>query len=380
VVDAERGRLVVRNEDAFRSLAWLEATWSVLVDGAPVAHGELGALDVAPGASADLHVPIPVRATSELWPGEVSHLRVELRTRTDLPWAPAGHLVAWEQVEVCRGVGPSVATSPEHDRRHPGPEALEPTLSLVRAPIDNETFGPTIGEKHADRWRRLGLWGAAEHVALETSATELVHRFEGAAVEVVDGAAVEVPSESGATSDGWRVVHEVVVPEELGAVAIDDLGRVGVRLRLGPGVRSVEWLGDGPHEGYTDRCASTRLGRWTTPVEHWAVPYVHPQASGNRTGVRWLRFLDADGRALLVIDELADASGPGLQVTVSRWTDEEVAAAAHLEDLPTVAERDDCFVWIDAAHRGVGSGAVGPDVAPAHRVGPGRYRWSYRLR
>ena len=42
--------------------------------------------------------------------------------------------------------------------------------------------------------------------------------------------------------------------------------------------------------------------------------------------------------------------------------------------------RDDCCVWIDAAHRGVGSGACGPDTAPGHRVHPGLYRWTYRLR
>jgi beta-galactosidase len=65
---------------------------------------------------------------------------------------------------------------------------------------------------------------------------------------------------------------------------------------------------------------------------------------------------------------------------VSRWTDEEVADAAHLEDLPTRADRDDCYVWIDAAHRGVGSAAVGPDVRPEFQVGPGTYRWTYRLR
>ena len=51
-------------------------------------------------------------------------------------------------------------------------------------------------------------------------------------------------------------------------------------------------------------CASTRFGRWTTPVDEWPVPYVHPQASGNRTGVRWLRFCDADGHAVLTIDQL----------------------------------------------------------------------------
>ena len=38
----------------------------------------------------------------------------------------------------------------------------------------------------------------------------------------------------------------------------------------------------------------------------------------------------------------------------------------HLEDLPH--DRNTCFVWIDAAHRGVGSGACGPDTLPAHHV------------
>ena len=145
-----------------------------------------------------------------------------------------------------------------------------------------------------------------------------------------------------------------------------------MRLDIGAGVHAVEWLGAGPHECYSDRRASARFGRWTTAVDDWPVPYVHPQASGNRVGVRWLRLLASDGTPLLTIDHLDD-----LQVTVGRWTDAELADAAHLEDLPM---RDSCWVWIDAAQRGVGSGACGPDTTAAHRVGPGHYRWSYRLR
>ena len=64
-------------------------------------------------------------------------------------------------------------------------------------------------------------------------------------------------------------------------------------------------------------------------------------------------------------------------MTVCRWTDEELAAAGHLEDLP---HREHAYLWLDARHRGVGSGAVGPDVSAPHRIGPGTYRWSYRLR
>ncbi len=98
---------------------------------------------------------------------------------------------------------------------------------------------------------------------------------------------------------------------------------------------------------------------------------MHPQASGNRTGVRWLRLLDANGEPLLVIDRMDD-----LNVIVSRWTDEELDAAAHLEDLP---RRDDCYVWISVRERGVGSGACGPDTSPDTSHRPGTYTWSYRL-
>jgi beta-galactosidase len=336
-VDAGRGVLRVGNEHDFVDLSWLAPTWTVEVDGLERAAGSLEPLDLAPGRATEVHVPVP---PLRLEPGERAHLTLQVATTDDRPWAPAGHVVARRQVLVAAAPGPTAAPAPVGGRRC-DLAVLEPTLALWRAPIDNDTFGPVL-DPHAARWERLGLRDPSTLPPLETT---------------------EEPGNDGAVT----VRHAVVVPDRL-----DDLPRVGVRLRLGAGVHAVEWLGDGPHEGYSDRRASTRFGRWTTGVDDWAVPYVHPQASGNRTGVRWLRFLDEGGEAVLTIDHL-----DGLDVTVGRWTDEEVADARHLEDLPA---RDDCYVWLDARHRGVGSGAVGPDVAPAHRVRSGPYRWSYRLR
>ena len=335
-LDAARGLLRVTNEHDFVDLAWLRPTWTVEVDGVVVADGELAPLDLAPGASADVRLPVPSVA---LEPGSRAHLTLSFAAIEPQAWAPAGHVVARQQVLLAAAPGRSSAPGPVAGGRDL--DALEPVLALWRAPIDNETFGPVL-DPHAGRWERLGLRAPEDLADLETS---VVLDDEG----------------------GLVVAHAVVVPPEL-----DDLARVGVRLHLGPGIHAVEWLGDGPHEGYSDRRASTRAGRWTTAVDDWPVAYVHPQASGNRTGVRWLRFLDASGREVLTIDQL-----DGLDVTVARWTDEEVADAGHLEDLPS---RDDCYVWLDARHRGVGSGAVGPDVDARHRVGPGPYRWRYRLR
>jgi beta-galactosidase len=309
--------LRVTNKHDFVDLSHLRPSWSVTVDGDEVAGGALDPLDLAPGASDDLPVAVP---TPDLAPGQIAHLTVRFHD--------GDREVAVGQTELARSrrtEGPSGAMDATRS------VSIEPRLCLWRAPIDNEVFHtPSV----AARWEAQGLRTAHERVDLHTAI------------------------------DGARVTHTVTVEE-------DDVARVGVRLALPPEVVAVDWLGRGPHECYSDRQVSAVVGRWRTAIDDWGVPYVHPQANGNRTGVRWLRFLDADGTVVLTIDELDD-----LDVTVSRHTDEELADASHQEDLPA---RDHAFVWIDARHRGVGSGAVGPDTAARHRIPAGEYTWSYRI-
>lgn len=334
-VDAARGVVSVTNEHDFVDLSWLTPSWEVAVDGAAIAAADLAPLTLGPGEQTAVRLDLP---DTELEPGQRATLTIRFATNDPCAWAPAGHVIATQQFVIAERPGPTDA---------PGAGAavrlrlddLEPTLALWRAPIDNEIVN-LAGTPIAHTWRELGL---------------------------PDGHGLSMATTTAEDGTGLVVEHRVAVPERF-----DDLPRVGVRLGLGAGVAQVEWLGDGPHEGYGDRCASTLFGRWVTAVDDWPTRYVHPQASGNRTGVRWLRFLDVDGAAVLVIDQME-----GLDVTVSRWTDEQVAAAAHRDELPASTS---CYVWIDARHRGVGTGSLGPDVAPEHRVGAGHYRWSYRLR
>jgi beta-galactosidase len=303
------GAVEITNEHDFTDLADVaDVDWAVTVDGDEVAAGTLGRVDLAPGGSTKVQIPLPpIRLDG--W--QIAHLTMRVGD------------VAVGQTELGRS---------QHHTPPPDTAELPTRLSLWRAPIDNEREGP----HHRDRWNELGLPDAHDRLELRTKV------------------------ESG------LVTHEVTVPPEW-----DDIPRAGVRLELPPEVTAVDWLGRGPHECYSDRQAGALVGRWHTNIDDWGTPYVHPQANGNRTCVRRLRFLDAGGRVVLDIDEMDD-----LDVTVSRWTDEELDAATHREELP---RRQHAFVWIDARHRGVGSGAVGPDVSAAHRIGPGTYRWSYRL-
>ena len=152
-LDAPRGVLEVMNEHAFVDLAWLRPSWSVTVDGEEIGAGEIAPLDIAPGATGRVEVPVP---TFELRAGQRAHLTLSFRTVTDLEWVPAGHEVAWEQVELGRAPGRSRAPGavPAEPRTL---ESLEPEVVLWRAPIDNETFGPghaaTLGAARVARRR-----------------------------------------------------------------------------------------------------------------------------------------------------------------------------------------------------------------------------------
>ena len=183
------------------------------------------------------------------------------------------------------------------------------------------------------------------------------HRMRISALGV-DGGEREGEGEGGAV----HIEHTVTLP-----AALDDIARVGVRLAFDDTRGDdTEWVGRGPHESYNDRCASARFGRWRSAVAGWHVPYVHPQGCGNRHDVKKLRV----GRVHIDADQLLD-------VTVSHFTDEDLHAASHQDELQP---RPEAYVWLDAAHRGVGTGAVGPDTLPRYRVPTGEHRWSYVLR
>ena len=109
-VDAARGVLEVTNEHAFVDLSWLRPTWVVEVDGD---RGRLGRARAArprrrgrPRRSASRCPSCRSRPAS----GRTSRSR--FRTMADLPWAPAGHVVAWEQFEIASAPGPTCAPGP----------------------------------------------------------------------------------------------------------------------------------------------------------------------------------------------------------------------------------------------------------------------------
>ncbi len=374
-VTLARGRrLLVENRLDFTDLAWLRGAWEVAVAGEVVAGGDLPVLDTPPGARTTIDLP----AGADV---EGGWLTVRFVTACDLPWAPQGHEVAWDQLALggqgaAAGDALEVVADPPvllagtiGDVAVDGAGALVvegvlvagPVPCLWRAPTDNDRLATPAP---AERWEAWGLAGlGVETVAVtrdgdRTTVEQVLHgrSHRGAHTMVV----------AARPQGGAAVAHTFVLPDEW-----DDLPRVGVRYVLAPGHDEVEWLGRGPHECYPDRRAGAAMGRWRATVADLHEPYVHPQACGNRTDVAWVRVTRTGGAGGLLVTGLG-----GADVTVSHHTDADLHAAAHTADLEPRAET---YLWLDAAHRGVGTGAVGPDTHPRHRVRGGTHRLSYVL-
>jgi beta-galactosidase len=393
------GRIRVENRQDFTDLRWLRGRFELHVDGKRIQHGRLPRLSAGPGEYEDVELPLRVPA---LAPGEACTLTLRFETARELPWAEAGHEVAWEQlalpvrkprprkprpegavsletasdsiiaasegirIEIDRNAG--VITHLDFDGLSPLLEG--PRLQVWRAPTDNDGVKAWGGHgKPLGRWRDLGL------EKLEIQATSV----RGSRHK--DGSVSITVSQETNVGIAHRHVYRLGEP---GVVSIEnlfrvppelfDLPRLGVTLRIGSAFDQLRWLGRGPHESYTDRKTGAAFGLWEGSVIDEYVAYIVPQEHGNHTDVRWLELADERQQGLRV--EVASGEA-AFEFSASHFTAEDLTAATHTYQLEPRAE---ITLNLDRFQRGLGTGSCGPDTLPAYRTKPGRHRLAFRLR
>jgi beta-galactosidase len=373
--DRRLGVLEIVNRQSFRDLGWLRARWELAIDGRVTTSGEVTLEDVGPGERGAAVLAGWTDPKSE--PGAEAWLTVRFVTAADEPWASAGHEVAAAQLAI--GSAPDgaadLAASAAGAAGSSAPAApvevdadgllvhvdlaVPPTLSMWRAPTDNDRFGGL-----ADPWLAWGLDRLERRlVAIERDGARTIVRSE---YRTTHGLVIGHEQTLRPLPDGGIRVDEVaVVPDELA-----DLPRVGTVLELRPGLEQLEWSGAGPHETYPDRRRSGLVGRWRSTVTEQHVPYIRPQESGGHADVRWLELSDATGRGVRI------SLDRPRQMSATHFRAADLAEATHDPDLKPRAET---VVQLDAAHRGLGTASCGPDTLPQYLVGPGTHRWSWTL-
>ncbi|MBQ7752113.1 MAG: DUF4981 domain-containing protein [Treponema sp.] len=157
--------------------------------------------------------------------------------------------------------------------------------------------------------------------------------------------------------------------------SLNEFPRVGLSLKLPAAYDSVTWYGCGPQECYSDRKDGAMKGLYTRQADQLEVPYIVPQENGSRCDTNYI-CLQGDGQQPLHIQ-----SASPISFNYSRYTEADLWKCEHRSELtPTSgtggegAKEGYYTLHLDAAMRGVGTAACGPDTLEEYRIRPGKYK------
>jgi beta-galactosidase len=409
-IDPWKGLIRIENLLDFTNLDLLDMRWTIQAEGLELISGTVALPPTPPGGGVDMDLQIP-------WTDEVqekamaseSFILLEFRLAKDMGWAPKGFRIGWEQLPltpttwkrtqspassidwiegpdtvraVCRGdEGYAAVFSREgflSSLTGGGIERLVSPLvmNLWRVPTENDGL-KTFIDKYSKPGFSFYCQNKVMYEWLDAGLDELHFSLDS---QLVDGdvlrAGHKVVSRTGRNVGNFRQRWSFGTNRISASMAFDldpalpELPRVGLACTLPGEFESVKWYGGGPQECYSDRKAGAIIGLYAMDVGRLDVPYILPQENGNRTDVRWVEFSDPGRGARIRIQ------GDGFDFSASHYDPAQMWKALHYSEL---VPRQEIFLNIDIAQRGLGTATCGPDTLEKYRLRPRLYRFDFDI-
>ena len=378
--DAVKGRLTVRNGYNFTTLDAFRCVWELTEDGIVVQSGKLPSLDTLPGQAEQVTIPFK---RPKLNPGCEYHLKITFVLTKDMPWAPRGHAVAWEQFPLPFEV-PLAKPSAPADMGPLKVEEKEKNV-LIAGSDFAATFSKTLGtltgyrfkgrklmasslrpnfirhttdNDHGAKWeKQMQPWAAA--TAKRTVRSFNMRQVSGQQINVdvvfdlaigrtiftthyeiygrgdIRVEAILEPRSDRKLASKIQTQMQKDMPgnreSPVQKVRMPYLTRIGMQFEMPDTFDHMIWLGRGPQENYWDRSLGYAVGRYEGKVADLAFDYIRPQECANRTDVRWAAWMAPDGVGLLAVAE------PLLNVSAwpYRMQDIDRDTVRHPHEIPT---------------------------------------------
>ncbi len=385
--DSKSKLLTLHNAYSFTDLNRFGLRFKLLSDGCVIESGEVDLPKLPAGEKATLRIPvadIPMYSTRDF------HINFELFLREATTWADKGYTVASEQFTLAQREGfasllpermPTLQVTTEGNHLHIANDRVQLVFDLHTAELICWNYGshPVIiprGGPVYDNFRWVendSPYGSIPPGAPAGLVQPAVPSYE---VNADSTRVILVTSHRALCpyrlnyyiyGDGTVDIRADFTPEEEQA---DKLRRLGIKMCLPLQMDRIEYLARGPHENYVDRRQSAFFGLYSDRVSRMVEPYVRPQSTGNRTGLRALTLTDDSGRGIRV-----EASGQ-VDFSILPYEDEHLARTRHQWELPMPAHH---ILRFDYMQRGLGNGSCGPGTAPAYLC-PSSGTYSFELR
>ena len=387
--------LAITNRNHFINLNEYEIRWTLSQNGKIVEKGMLPSIDIQAGEKKE----ITVSHKTQIKDAEY-FLNISFHLKEKTIWADKNYEIAFEQIEL-KTQNSFISTNHSSVKfkeisnsedfieiqgrnfsaifdknlgtfcslKYAGKEMLvsAPIFQGYRAPTDNDAgFGNWL----AKDWRNNGL-DSLKRVVISS---EIVSQNES---EITIKAVTESFAAKG------KIIHECLWTVK-GNGEIDvtnhftpegdlpELPRLGVAMALSGDLRNYEYYGRGPYENYVDRKESCPIGIYRSTVAEQYVPYPHPQETGNREEIRWLKLTDKKGKGLMFTCLSGTMSGSALH-----FTTDDLDKATHAYKL---VPREEVILSLNAAMLGLGNSSCGPAVLKKYAVEQKTHTLTYRIK
>ncbi|MCF7956572.1 MAG: DUF4981 domain-containing protein [Phycisphaerae bacterium] len=390
VVDLDKQQFKIENQYAFIDSGSLtNPSWQVTRDGQVTQQGTIENLSIASGTSKTITIPYD---TEKFDPYSEYFLQVKFTLAKDMPWAPKGHLLAWDQFElrssaiVDKPAGPalkldetdgSVVISGK-DFAAKFSKELGALISykvsdieMIAAPLAPNFWRPPTDNDGGNKMpKRLGIWKDAGQNRTVDSVRVLQKDDNRIGVTVIS----TIPAKDSKLNVDYEVhgngsiyVYYRLNPGK----DLPNIPRIGMQFKMPNSFDDMKWYGRGPHENYWDRKTGAAVGLYAERVTEPAHQYVRPQENGNKTDVRWMTLTDANGKGLKFT---------GLpMLSISAWPCgmEDIEAAKHPFEIP---HRDFITVNVDYKQMGVGGdNSWGAKTHEEYTLPPKEYAYSFMI-
>lgn len=141
-----------------------------------------------------------------------------------------------------------------------------------------------------------------------------------------------------------------------GVEGMSEIPLYGMDFKLKKELGNFKYYGLGPDENYIDRNEGTRLGVFENTAMNNMSKYLIPQECGNRTGVRWVKVTDDNGKGLCFKYDKKP-----FELSVLPYSAYEIENAMHIDELPKVN-----YTWVRIIAKQMGVGGDDSWGAPVH--------------
>ncbi len=325
----KNGEIEIKNIFDFTNLGAFNFKWILLENGGEMASGDLDSLDIPSYGSRVVKLELPERNNKS----SEYHLNIYALTKNDTDLVPQNHVVAFEQFklnEKALGITDSdevgeisivfqdsmiVASNDKFELKFDTKKGVLSSLDygegniLVNGIVPNFWRAATDNDFGAGSPKKLAKWKLASlNQVLNTfeivhgsktinSSTTLPNEFE-------IHSTFDLPSVEGQISVIYSInsFGNIEVTNQLKNIksGLPHLPRFGNNMIIKNDYQTVNWFGRGPHENYNDRKTSALVGLYESSVSDLYFPYIRPQENGYRTEVRWMTFINTEGKGIKI--------------------------------------------------------------------------------